>query len=118
MIFAFGDKIWYMYGASSDAYRNVMPNHLLHWAVIKWAKEKDYKYYDLWGIPANPTENHPLYGVYRFKKGFKGRLVKYVGVYDFPYSPLFYHALEFGTLCWQGFRSLIAKGKIEDSLQE
>ena len=118
IIFAFGKKIWYMYGASSSESRNVMPNHLLHWEVIRWAKEKGYKEYDLWGIPVNPHENHPLYGVYRFKKGFNGRLVKYIGAYNFPYSPLLFHPFEHGVAMWQNLRSLITKGKIEDSLSE
>lgn len=118
IVFSFGKKIWYMYGASSSEHRNVMSNHLLHWEVIKWAKAREYKYYDLWGIPVNPDENHPLYGVYRFKKGFRGEPVKYIGAYDFSYSPLFYHAFEYGLIWWQNLRSLIAKGKIEDSLSE
>jgi lipid II:glycine glycyltransferase (peptidoglycan interpeptide bridge formation enzyme) len=118
IIFSFGERIWYMYGASASASRNVMPNHLLHWEVIKWAKAKGYRSYDLWGIPANPSESHPLYGVYRFKKGFRGEQIKYIGAYDFPYSPLLYHAFEYGVLWWQNLRSLITKGKIEDSLSE
>ena len=118
IIFAFGRKIWYMYGASASEYRNVMPNHLLHWEVIKWAKEKGFKEYDLWGIPANPNEHHPLFGVYRFKKGFNGRPVKYIGAYDFPYSPIMHLALEKSVAWWQNLRSLLTKGKIEDSLSE
>jgi len=118
VIFLFGSKIWYMYGASASEYRNVMPNHLLHWKVINWAKQKGCKFYDLWGIPAFPKEGHPLQGVYRFKKGFKGKLIKYIGAYDFPYSPLFYHAFEHGMVWFQNLRSLVTKGKIEDSLGE
>jgi lipid II:glycine glycyltransferase (peptidoglycan interpeptide bridge formation enzyme) len=118
IVLAFGRTVWYMYGASSSESRNVMPNHLLHWEVIKWAKERGYKEYDLWGIPARPTDDHPLFGVYRFKKGFNGALVKYIGAYDFPYSPLLYYAWEYGLLWWQNLRSLITKGKIEDSLSE
>ena len=118
IIFSFGKKIWYMYGASASEYRNVMPNHLLHWEVIKWAKNRGYTQYDLWGIPVKPDESHPLYGVYRFKKGFNGAAVKYIGAYDFPYSALFYHVFEYGILWWQNLRSLMTKGKIEDSLAE
>jgi len=118
IIFCFGSKVWYMYGASSSEYRNLMPNHLLHWHVIQWAKEKGYKTYDLWGIPANPKEGHPLWGVYRFKKGFSKNIVRNIGAYDFPYSPLFYNAFEFGVRWWQNLRSLATKGKIEDSLGE
>lgn len=118
VVFSFGRKVWYLYGGSASEHRNVMPNHLLHWEVIKWAKDKGYKYYDLWGIPVNPKESHPLYGIYRFKKGFRSQPVKYIGAYDFPYSSLFYHALEYGTVWWQNLRSLLTKGKIEDSLSE
>jgi lipid II:glycine glycyltransferase (peptidoglycan interpeptide bridge formation enzyme) len=118
VVFCFGSRVWYMYGASLAEHRNVMPNHLLHWQVIQWAKGRQFTTYDLWGIPANPSEGHPLWGVYRFKKGFNGQLVKYIGVYDFPYSPLFYNVFEFGVIWWQRLRSLLTKGRIEDPLSE
>jgi lipid II:glycine glycyltransferase (peptidoglycan interpeptide bridge formation enzyme) len=118
IVFCFGSRVWYMYGASSSEARNVMPNHLLHWKIIQWAKEKNYKLYDLWGIPANPKEGHPLWGVYRFKKGFNGRLVKFIGAYDFPYSVLYHTLFEHGVSWMQNLRSLLTKGKIEDSLGE
>lgn len=118
IIFCFGSKVWYMYGASSSEYRRVMPNHLLHWHVIQWAKEKKYKTYDLWGIPVKPKVGHPLWGVYRFKKGFSGKTVKYIGAYNFPYSPLFYNLIEHGVVWYKNIRSLFTKGKIVDSLGE
>ena len=118
IVFSFGSKVWYMYGASTNEHRNKMPNHLLHWTIIQWAKEKGFKTYDLWGIPADPKPGHPLYGVYRFKKGFKGKIVKHIGAYDFSYSPLFYNLFEQGVKWYQNLRSLLTKGKIEDSLGE
>jgi len=118
IVFCFGSRIWYMYGASSGEYRKVMPNHLLHWFIIQWAKERRYEVYDLWGIPANPKEGHPLWGVYRFKKGFRGKMVKFIGAYNFPYSPLFYNLFEHGVVWWKNVHSLLRKGKIEDSLGE
>ena len=57
--FRFGSRIWYMYGASSNEFRNVMPNHALHWHLIKWAKEKGLKVYDLWGAPLDPVGRSP-----------------------------------------------------------
>ena len=116
--FAFGGRIWYMYGASKSSHRNVMPNHALHWEIIKKAKEEGFKLYDLWGIPSNPHPNHPLYGVYRFKKGFNGRLIKYVGCLDLVYDPLFYFLFDKGLAWFKNIRSLILKGKISDSLSE
>jgi len=99
MAFAFGQRAWYMYGASSDKERNRMPNHLLQWEAIRWAKERGCLTYDLWGIPdevgreperyeKTVTDRHDgLWGVYRFKQGFGGQVVRYVGAYDYVYRP-------------------------------
>ena len=99
MVFAFGQRAWYMYGASSDEHRNFMPNHLLQWEAIQWAKERGCLTYDLWGIPDEEEEvlereftkrSDGLWGVYRFKRGFGGQVVHYLGAYDYVYSPLLY----------------------------
>lgn len=117
-VFSFGSRVWYMYGASKSEHREVMPNHALHWEVIKWAKEKGYKTYDLWGIPADPKPGHPLWGVYRFKKGFKGRQVNLIGACDLVFDPFFYNLFNKGLVWYQNLRSLLTKGKISDSLGE
>jgi len=99
MVFAWGDKAWYMYGASSDAHRDRMPNYLLQWQAMLWAKSRGCRTYDLWGIPdedeetleAHFLERHDgLWGVYRFKRGFGGRVLRYVGAWDQVYRPVLY----------------------------
>ena len=96
---AFGDIAAYMYGASSEEERNRMPTYLLQWQAIRWAKEQGCRIYDLWGVPdadeetleANFTERSDgLWGVYRFKRGFGGHLVRAVGAWDLVYAPLRY----------------------------
>jgi peptidoglycan pentaglycine glycine transferase (the first glycine) len=99
MAFAFGQRAWYLYGASSDRERNLMPNHLLQWQAIRWARERGCLTYDLWGIPDKVGEEPEkynrtvtdrqggLWGVYRFKQGFGGQVVRYVGAYDYVYRP-------------------------------
>jgi lipid II:glycine glycyltransferase (peptidoglycan interpeptide bridge formation enzyme) len=87
--FSFGKKCWYVYGASSNEYRNIMPNHALQWAMIKWAKEKGCPVYDMRGIPCDLNPDHPLHGLVRFKKGFGAKPIKYVGEYELRFSPLF-----------------------------
>jgi lipid II:glycine glycyltransferase (peptidoglycan interpeptide bridge formation enzyme) len=101
MVFAWADKALYMYGASSDEERQRMPNHLLQWEAMRWAKGQGCETYDLWGIPdvdesavgsdvAEAEESgvlsQGLGGLYRFKRGFGGREVRYVGAYDWVYS--------------------------------
>ncbi|MBC7074594.1 MAG: peptidoglycan bridge formation glycyltransferase FemA/FemB family protein [Syntrophomonadaceae bacterium] len=85
-----GDKAWYLYGASSNKYRSVMPNHLLQWEMIRWARDNGCSIYDFRGVSGDLDEKNPLYGLYRFKKGFRGELVEFVGEWDQVYSPFFY----------------------------
>lgn len=91
VLFHFGAKAWYMYGASTDKHRNLMPNHLLQWEAMRWAKAHGYSFYDMWGAPDVMDESDPLWGVYRFKEGFGGDLTSYLGAFDFPASkPLYW----------------------------
>lgn len=85
-----GDKTWYLYGASSNSYRNVMPNYLIQWEMIQWAKEQGCAIYDFRGISGDLSEDNPLYGLYRFKKGFNGELIEFIGEWDIVYSKAFY----------------------------
>jgi len=85
-----GDKAWYLYGASSNEFRNVMPNYLIQWEMIRWAKSSGCSMYDFRGVSGDMDESNPLYGLYRFKKGFGGQLVEFIGEWDQIISPLFY----------------------------
>lgn len=85
-----GDKAWYLYGASSNQYRNVMPNYLIQWEMICWAKEHGCTLYDFRGVSGDLDESNPLYGLYKFKKGFNGDFTEFVGDWDTVYSPFFY----------------------------
>ena len=90
LAFVFGDKAWYIYGASSNENRNVMPNYALQWAMIEWAKELDCTMYDFRGVSGDTSPDNPLYGLYRFKKGFNGEFTEFIGEFDAIYSPFFY----------------------------
>jgi len=99
MAFACGPRAWYFYGASSNEERHRMPNYVLQWAAMCWARERGCETYDLWGVPDEeeavleaefPARSEGLWGVYRFKRGFGGRVVRYIGTYDYVYRPLLY----------------------------
>lgn len=90
IIFRFARKAWYLYGMSRTLHREKMPNYLLQWEAIKRAKEAGCHTYDLWGAPDKLIESDPLWGVYRFKEGLGGKVVKYIGAWDFPNRPVFY----------------------------
>lgn len=96
MVFAFGERSWYLYGASGDKERQRMPSYALQWAAIRWAKARGCRSYDLWGVPdveANVLESEfatrkdGLWPVYRFKRGFGGKLERNVGIWEHVYVP-------------------------------
>lgn len=84
IVFKFGRTATFLYGMSRDLHRNTMPNHLLQWEAIRWAKDQGCDTYDFWGAPDQLEPHDPLLGVYRFKKGFGARVVRTMGAWDFP----------------------------------
>jgi lipid II:glycine glycyltransferase (peptidoglycan interpeptide bridge formation enzyme) len=99
MVFAWGQRAWYLYGASSDEDRNLMPTYLLQWQAMRWAAHAGCLEYDLWGIPdveEQELEEHftdrsdGLWGVYRFKRGFGGQMQRSAGAWDRVYQPVLY----------------------------
>lgn len=100
---AFGADGIYLYGASGNAHRDRMPNHAVQWAAMQWAKSRGCTRYDLWGIPdpegedrekggETPSRNQGSLpeGLYRFKQGFGGKVVRYAGPCDIIFSRLKY----------------------------
>jgi lipid II:glycine glycyltransferase (peptidoglycan interpeptide bridge formation enzyme) len=90
ILFRFGNRAWYMYGASTDRHRDLMPNYALQWAAMLWAKEAGCTTYDLWGAPTTLDEHDQLWGVWRFKEGLGARFVPHIGAYDYPVSSFLY----------------------------
>lgn len=107
LAFILGDKAWYMYGASSNRHRNVMPNYLLQWTMISWAKEQGCTLYDFRGVPGDLSEDNPLYGLYRFKKGFNGVFTEFIGEYDLVYSHLYYWIWRLAQPAYSLFRRFL-----------
>lgn len=83
IVFAYGDTLYYPYGASSRDNRETMAPTLMLWEIALWGKKKGLKKFDLWGaMGPEPDINDPFYGFHRFKQGFNPDLVEFVGSYD------------------------------------
>ncbi|MGE5418339.1 MAG: lipid II:glycine glycyltransferase FemX [Acidobacteriota bacterium] len=100
----FGNKCWYVYGASSNEFRNLMPNYQLQWEMIKWGLESGSEIYDFRGVPGNLDENNPMIGLYKFKKGFNGKYTEFIGMIEYIYSPLIYFCVENGITVFRNLR--------------
>lgn len=86
---------FYLYGASSNIKRNLMPAHALQWSAICAAKKAGCYDYDFFGIPPQDDPNHPMAGLYKFKTGFGGKIVHRAGCYDVPIAILPYRVFIF-----------------------
>lgn len=119
LCFTIGDKCWYVYGASSNEHRNLMPNYAMQWAMIRWAKERGCSVYDFRGVsPRQKAEGEDaeelekedhLQGLNRFKAGFGARYVEYIGELDLPFNKSAYWLYTRGKPAAQGLLRRLRK---------
>jgi len=88
VLFRFGGRAWYIHGMSMDEHREKMFTYRLQWEAILRAKDAGCRSYDMWGAPDEFNKDDPLWGVYRFKDGFGGQVIRSLGAWDFPARPL------------------------------
>lgn len=105
----YGNKVWYLYGASSNSHRNLMPNYLLQWTMIQEAIKMGADMYDFRGVSGVVDESHPQYGLYRFKKGFNAEFTEFIGEIYIPYKPLVYKMYKFSEKAFRTLRTLKKK---------
>ena len=91
IVFVLNGVLYYPYGASSREHRELMANNLLAWEVIKFGKRKKLKKFDMWGsLGTDPDRSDPWFGFHKFKEGYGGELVEFVGSWDLVVSPVWY----------------------------
>ena len=103
----YGGRTCYVYGASSNEGRSLMPNYLMQWRMIEWACESGCSLYDFMGIPHYDDQAHRNYGVYRFKQGFQGRVAVYAGEFTYVYSQ---KEMRLWNMCQKAF-SAVQRGR-------
>jgi lipid II:glycine glycyltransferase (peptidoglycan interpeptide bridge formation enzyme) len=106
IMFIFNGVLYYPYGASRNIYRELMPSNLMMWEMIKFGQANHCRMFDMWGsLGPEPNEKDPWFGFHRFKKGFGGQLMEFIGTYDLivnaPMYPFFRIAEE---LRWKFLR--------------
>ena len=104
----YGNKTWYLYGASSNEHRNLMPNYLLQWEMIKIALSRKSDIYDLRGVPGIADNSN---GLYRMKKGFGAEYTEFVGEVYMPYKPMMYNLYNVSEKIFRNVRALKLKFK-------
>jgi lipid II:glycine glycyltransferase (peptidoglycan interpeptide bridge formation enzyme) len=108
LIFAWAGAGLYFYGGSTEQGLKSGANHALQWHALRWTRERGCRCYDFWGVPdqfgraatasdeaertrlEEDAKRDPLYGVFRFKKGFGGQVARFLPAYDRVYLPPLY----------------------------
>lgn len=87
----YGEVATYYYGVSGNRHRELMAPYLLHFEIMREAKAKGFKVYDLFGIaPLGAEEGHSWEGVTRFKRQFGGVEVEYGRPQEFGFKRFWY----------------------------
>jgi lipid II:glycine glycyltransferase (peptidoglycan interpeptide bridge formation enzyme) len=83
-----GAKSWYKDGGSFKAKSELMAPHLLQWEVMRWLRARGARSYDMVAVPRRDElrEEHPLYGLWRFKSGFSEEITEFAGTWDLPFD--------------------------------
>jgi len=91
MLFVQKDKLFYPYGSSLAIHKEVMAQNLLMWETVKFGQAQKLKSFDMWGsLGPDAKESDNGFGFHRFKQGYGGQLVQFVGTYDFVINPQLY----------------------------
>jgi len=87
----YGDRVTYLYGASSTEYRKFMAPYLLHFQAMIDGKNQGFKEYDFWGIARDAEDKeHDWHGITRFKKQFGGEQKNFLGAFDYVFKKELY----------------------------
>src|SRR5690606_22340314 len=98
-----GNRGTYLYGASSSVNRNLMATYALQWEAINIARSKGCTEYDFFGVAPKADASHPLYGLYKFKTGFGGKIHHNLGCWDYPLDQGKYNHLLATEMHSQGY---------------
>jgi len=91
ILFTFKETLYYPYGASSNEHKETMASNLIMWEAIKFGKKLGLAKFDMWGaLGPNPDPKDPWYGFHKFKQGYGGKLVEFIGSYDLVINPILY----------------------------
>lgn len=100
-----GHKSYYLYGASSDSYREYLPNHNMQFEMMKFARDHGAKTYDFGGVSVSPAQDSPHFGLWQFKKVWGTGVSEKIGEFDYVINQPLYTLAEVGVPMFQ-------KGKI------
>ncbi|AGC89974.1 lipid II:glycine glycyltransferase FemX [Staphylococcus warneri] len=89
-----GNKSYYLYGASSNDFRDFLPNHHMQYTMMKYARDHGATTYDFGGTDNNPDKESDHYGLWTFKKVWGTYLSEKIGEFDYVLNQPLYQLIE------------------------
>lgn len=104
----YNGKLYFLYAGSTNIKRNLNPNHLMNYEMIKWGIETGAEQYDFGGVFELSNDD----GLYLFKKSFcdKDEPAQYIGEINKVYKPFMYRILESFIPKVQNLRKKLSRG--------
>ena len=106
IMFIHNNVLYYPYGASRSIHRDVMASNLMMWEMIRFGKSQGCTHFDMWGsLGPEPDKKSSWYGFHRFKQGYGGDLVEFLGTYDLVTNQSLYSLFRIAdNLRWKWLR--------------
>lgn len=95
MFMTYGDETVYLYSGSYDEFMMFNGQYLIQWEIIKYGLHNGFKRHNFYGISGDFSKQNKRWGVYEFKRGFDGRVVEYIGDFDYILKPFNYKVSQF-----------------------
>lgn len=80
-------ELVYLVSGAYAQFQSYYGIYLIHRAMMEWATSHQVRWYNMFGITGDFTENASDAGVLHFKRQFKGNVEEYVGTYVLPIHP-------------------------------
>ena len=83
-----------LFGGVYDEYTNYQPFYTIHYEMIKYAIENGYNKYNFYAILNKLDKNDEQYGIYEFKRGFGGHVLRLIGEFKLPVDRFTFNLLK------------------------
>ena len=88
------NTMWTLYIGNDEIGKNLYAVNRMYLEIIKYAKETNHKYLDLFGTTGDPSSTHKnLAGIHKFKQNFGGKYIEFIGEFDYVNKKILYKVL-------------------------